>query len=98
MAAHTGQEDAAMTTTERLARLEAAQEVLGFLMAARSELIYKEGKKATPDTAKIAQWEAERNTFFDIEDGLRLDNQEGVDTVISTYGPQAREMFSAHAH
>ncbi|MGG5276318.1 hypothetical protein [Pseudomonas syringae pv. coryli] len=87
-----------MTTTQRLARLEAAQEVLGFLMAARSELIYNERKKATPDTVKIAQWEEERNAFFDIEDDLRLDNEEAINKVIDTYGPQAREMFGAHAH
>ncbi|HBN8007497.1 TPA: hypothetical protein L3645_006324 [Pseudomonas aeruginosa] len=87
-----------MTTTERLARLEAAQEVLGFLMAARSELIFKEGKKAQPDAAKIEQWEAERNALFDLEDGLRLDDPAGIEQVITTYGPQARQMFSAHAH
>ncbi|MFG8764966.1 hypothetical protein ACEOVB_29675 [Pseudomonas aeruginosa] len=87
-----------MTTTERLARLEAAQEVLGFLMAARSELIHNEGKKAKPDATKIEQWEAERNELFDLEDGLRLDDPAGIERVIATYGPQAREMFSAHAH
>lgn len=84
-----------MTTTERLARLEAAQEVLGCLMAARAELIHHEGKKAQPDVAKIAQWEAERNALFDLEDSLRLDDSQGVEQVIVTYGPQAREMFRA---
>lgn len=87
-----------MTTTERLARLEAAQEVLGFLMAARSELIHNESKKAHPDLTKIEQWESERNELFDLEDGLRLDDLAGVESVIATYGPQARQMFSAHAH
>lgn len=37
-----------MTTTERLARFETAQEILGFLMAACAEWIYIESKKAQP--------------------------------------------------
>ncbi|MCL6690132.1 hypothetical protein M8R19_15595 [Pseudomonas sp. R3.Fl] len=84
-----------MTTTERLARFEAAQEVLGFLMAACAEWIYIESKKAQPDASKIAQWEAERTAFFDIEDGLRLDDQDSIEQVITTYGPVARRIFEA---
>ncbi|MCY1456925.1 hypothetical protein D9M71_741760 [compost metagenome] len=84
-----------MTTTERLARFEAAQEVLGFLMAVRAEWIYIESKKAQPDAAKIVQWEAERKVFFDIEDELRLDDQDSIEQVIATYGPVARRIFGA---
>lgn len=84
-----------MTTTERLARFEAAQEVLGFLMAVRAEWIYSESKKAQPDAAKIAQWEAEQKAFFEIEDGLRFDDQDGIEQVITTYGPVARRIFEA---
>ncbi|MCY1271661.1 hypothetical protein D9M70_202250 [compost metagenome] len=84
-----------MTTTERLARFETAQEILGFLMAACAEWIYIESKKAQPDASKIAQWEAERTAFFDIEDGLRLDDQDSIERVITTYGPVARRIFEA---
>ncbi|POR65212.1 hypothetical protein [Pseudomonas syringae] len=82
-----------MTTTKRLARLEAAQETLGFLMATRAEWIYIESKKDEPNPAKIAQWEAERQVFFDLEDGLRLDDQDGIEQVITTYGPVAKRLF-----
>lgn len=41
-----------MTTTERLARFEAAQEVLGFLMAACAEWIYIESNKLSRTLAK----------------------------------------------
>lgn len=82
-----------MTTTERLARLEAAQEVLGFLMAARAEAIHKEAQKPSPDSAKIERLEAERNNFFEIEDRLRLDDPDSIERVISEFGPAARASF-----
>ncbi|KWT11502.1 hypothetical protein ALP51_03355 [Pseudomonas savastanoi] len=84
-----------MSTTERLARLEAAQEVLGSLMAARAEWIYIESKNAQPNAAKIAQWEAERKGFFDTEDELRFDDQDRIEQVIATYGPLARAIFES---
>jgi len=87
-----------MTTTERLARLETAQEVLRFLMAVRSELIGNESKKNQPDATKIEQWEAERNELDDLEETLHLDDQVGIERIITTYGPQARQIFESHAH
>ncbi|UNO25526.1 hypothetical protein [Pseudomonas amygdali] len=62
-------------------------------MAARAEWIYIESKKAQPNPAKIAQWEAERQVFFDIEDGLRLDDQDSIERVIAKYGPEAKGLF-----
>lgn len=82
-----------MTTTQRLARLETAQELLCFLMASCAEKIYIENRKPHPDSAKIAQWEAERKALFDLEDGLRLNDQVTVEQVISTYGPAAKAAF-----
>lgn len=84
-----------LTTTQRLARLEAAQEVLGFLVAVRAEWISTERKKAQPDAAKIAQWEAEQTGFLDLEDDLRLDDLDAIEKVIATYGPEARKLFKA---
>jgi len=87
-----------MTTTERLARLETAQEVLRFLMAVRSNLIDNEEKKTQPDASKIEQWDAERDELDDLEDALRFDDQDGIERIIATYGPQARQIFEARAH
>lgn len=84
-----------LTTTQRLARLEAAQEVLGFLVAVRAECISTERKKAQPDATKIAQWEAEQTGFLDVEDDLRLDDLDAIEQVIATYGPEARKLFRA---
>jgi len=82
-----------VTTTQRLARFETAQEILVFLMASYSEKIYSEGKKPFPDTSKIAQWNAERKALFNLEDGLRLDDQAVIEQVISDYGPTLRIHF-----
>ncbi|WP_312959957.1 hypothetical protein [Stutzerimonas nitrititolerans] len=87
--------DLNFTTTQRLARLEAAQEMLGFLVAVRAEWISAERKKTQPDTTKIAQWEAEQTSFFDLEDDLRLDNLDAIEQVIATYGPVARRLFKS---
>lgn len=46
-------------------RLEIAQDVLGCLIALRSESIFYERKKAQPNVEIISQWKAERNTLFD---------------------------------
>ena len=72
---------------------DSATALLGLLMAARAELIHNEGKKAQPDASKILQWEAERSELFDLEDSLRLDDSDGIERVITIYGPQAREAF-----
>jgi len=80
----------AMTPSERLARFDMAQAILGYLMAACSERIYFEGRKAQPDAASIGRWETERDAYFDLDDALRLDDQAGTEQVIATYGPLAQ--------
>jgi len=92
------QERRTMTTTERLARFETAQEVLRFLMAVRSNLIYNEGKKTHPDATKIEQWEAERDELDDLEDALRFDDPAEIERIIATYGPQSRQLFRSRAN
>jgi len=82
-----------MTTTQRLARLETAQELLCFLMASYAEKIHVENKSAHPDAAKIAQWEVERKNLFNLEDGLRLDDQAAIEQVIKEYGPIVRMAY-----
>lgn len=83
------------TTTERLARYETAQEVLGFLMAGYTNLIWNERAKPNSSADKIRDWEAEKTAYFNIESSLRLDDDECIERVLSVYGPKARAMFAA---
>lgn len=83
-----------MNITERLARYETAQEALGMLIAARAELIYRERKKAVPDTAKIATWTAEQEKFAAKEDALRFDDTEDIERVITECGGEVREIYA----
>ena len=83
-----------MNTTVRLARFETAQEALGMLIAARSELIYQERKKAEPDAEKISVWEAETEALAVREDALRFDDAEEIERVIAECGVEVRAIYS----
>lgn len=82
-----------MTTTERLARFETAQETIGFLMALRSTWIADERAKRSPDLAKIAHWSAERDRYWDEQDALSYDDQAAIERVIINYGPLVRKFI-----
>ena len=75
------------TMRERLNRYEIAQETIGFMMAMRTEAIHDEAKKATPDAAKIAQWEAEFTRYDDELYGVRLHDDEAIQRVLDEYCP-----------
>lgn len=79
-----------MTTTERLARFETAQETIGFLMALRTTWISDERAQPAPDLAKIARWSAERDRYWDEQDALSYDDQAAIERVIRGYGPVAK--------
>lgn len=79
-----------LTTTERLARFETAQETIGFLMALRTTWISDERAQPSPDLAKIACWNAERERYWDEQDALRYDDLAGIERVIKDYGPLVR--------
>ena len=79
-----------MTTTERLARFETAQETIGFLMALRTTWISDERAQPAPDLAKIARWSAERDRYWDEQDALSYDDQAAIERVIKDYGPLVR--------
>ena len=79
-----------MTTTERLARFETAQETIGFLMALRTTWISDEKAKPAPDLASIARWSAERDRYWDEQDALSYDDVAGIERVIKDYGPLVR--------
>lgn len=78
------------TTTEKLARYECAQEILGMLIALRSSCINQERKAEKPDLVRIRQWESEIDTFFGMDLDLCFNNAEGIEQVISKYGPEVR--------
>lgn len=83
-----------MNTTERLTRFETAQEALGMLIAARSELIYQERKKADPDVEKISLWEAETEALAAREEALRFGDAEEIERVITECGVEVRAIYS----
>lgn len=74
-------------------RLEIAQDVLGCLIALRSESIFYERKKAQPNVEIISQWNAERNTLFDLTRSLNCNDRDTIENVIATYGPSANALF-----
>ena len=75
------------TMRERLNRYEIAQETIGFMMAMRTEAIHDEAKKAAPDTAKIAQWEAEFTRYDDELYSLGLHDDAAINRVLAEYCP-----------
>lgn len=83
-----------ITTTERLALLETAQEAFGMLIAARAELIYTERQKAHPDLSIIKQWQDEQDHFSTQEEALSLGDSVGIEHALQVYAPQAKAAFS----
>ena len=81
------------TTTERLARLETAQELLGFLIASLSKEIHDERRKPSPDAAALDALVAKKNELADLEDRLSLDDVAQVEYVIQNLGPEVRSQF-----
>lgn len=76
-----------LTHQQRLNRFEIAQEMIGFMMAWRTSLIDEEQQKLSPDTALIAQWEAEFDKLDDELYNLQLSDEKGIQRVITEYGP-----------
>ena len=86
--------DVMLTTTERLARYETAQEIIGMMIALRSEWIGQERSKTEPDAQKIEAWLAEQDRLAAEEDGLSMDEADALDRVVREYGPIVRAAFS----
>lgn len=80
-------------TTQKLARFECAQEILGMMIALRSNWIYTERQRSAPDHALIDKWEAEVRSFVEENAQLLLSDAEGIDRTISLYAPQVRANF-----
>ena len=76
-----------LTHQQRLNRFDIAQVLIGFMMAWRTSLIDEEQQKGTPDTALIAQWEAEFDKLDDELYNLHLSDEKDIERVIAEYGP-----------
>lgn len=86
-----------MTTTEKLARFETAQHIIGMMVAMRSRWISDEEKKLQPNRTQIAQWEQEQSKLDDQDNALLFDDSDGIEWVIASYGPVVKEQFSTPA-
>jgi hypothetical protein len=84
-----------LTTTERLARYETAQEVIGMMIALCSTWIEQELAKARPDRDLTATWEAERSQLTGQRHGLTLADDAAIDRVLAEYGPIVKAAYAA---
>ncbi|RDH41815.1 hypothetical protein [Zooshikella ganghwensis] len=76
-----------ISTTEKLARYETAQETIGVLIAIRSKWIYEEEQKPEPNQDLIKQWRAEKHQFQYELDELLIDDDEKIETILNEYAP-----------
>lgn len=84
---------APMSTTERLAQLETAQEVIGMMIALRSEWIAAELLKDVPDSALVHEWSAERARLVAEEDALAITDSKGLEDVLARYAREVRKAY-----
>lgn len=83
-----------LTTTERLARYETAQEIIGMMIALRSAWIAAELGRDAPDGTKVAAWETERSRLTGERQMLGMDDDGGIDRVLSEYGPIVKATYA----
>jgi len=81
---------------ERLNLYEIAQETIGFMMAMRSDAIYKEKKKPNPDVFKIAQLDKEFDLLNDELHDLKIEDDEKIKRVLDEYCPIVKADFQRH--
>lgn len=84
-----------LTTTERLARYETAQEVIGMMIALCSAWIEEESAKVQPDRDLMATWETERSQLTGQRHELVLDDDAAIDRVLAEYGPIVKAAYAA---
>lgn len=78
------------TTTDKLARYEAAQGTLGMMIAMRSRWIRDEENKPCPDQNLIAKWKKEQNAFDTERDDLNFGDEVAIQRVFEVYSPIVR--------
>jgi hypothetical protein len=82
-----------MTTTEKLARYETAQEILSKLIALQAGLIHREEQKPDPDMAKVQQINAQMTIYMEEGAKLFFDDSSNIERIISNYGPVAKVAY-----
>lgn len=80
------QEVSTMNRPSDAHRLGTVQDVLGGMIAFRSEWIFYERKKARPNVEIISQWKSERNTLLDLTRSLNCNDRDTIENVIAKYG------------
>ena len=83
-----------VSMTERLALYETAIEILGMMVAMRSEWIDTERQKNIPDKSLIKKWENEQKEFFLQDRNLLLHDSEKIEEIIAMYAPIIRREFA----
>lgn len=71
---------------------EAARELIGLLMAYRSEWIATERARAQPDLEHIARWRAERSAYAAELRGLDVTDRDNIARIRRDYGTEARRL------
>lgn len=85
-----------MTTTEKLARYETAEEILGKLIAHCSAKIHQEEKQPSPGAAKLAQWRGEQAQLMNEDARLFFGDCQNIERVIAVHGPICKAIYGSH--
>jgi len=79
--------DEKLTVRERLNRYELAQETIGFMMAMRTNALYKVEKQTVPDNAEIDRLNGEISRLQDELHDLRFSDDAAIQHVLDDYCP-----------
>jgi len=82
------------TTTERLARLETAQELIGLLIGVHSSASEAAFGAVPRDVAAVEREDAAVSSLSRELDSLRLGDDANIERVIATYGPMVRAEYA----
>ena len=71
---------------------ESARELIGLMMAYRSEWISRERLRPQPDLALVASWTAERSAYAAELRGLDVGDRDNIARIRRDYGAEARRL------
>jgi len=78
------------TVREKLNRYELAQETIGFMMAMRTNALYKAEKQTVPDAMEIEKLNGEVGKLQDELHDLRFSDDVAIQHVLDDYCPIAK--------
>ena len=84
-----------VSTTERLARYETAQEIIGMMIALQAEQLADEEGKTHPDPARILALQAEQARLTAERHALRFEDTASIRQAIEDYAPIVKAAFGA---